>query len=95
MSARVDVRLTASFGTTRSIDATNATLARFGMPPPVEEIGAGRTKQHPGLRAVANLVISTIRMRRLAEEWQRQSAVKGALRDAYQQTRGKPFVPSA
>lgn len=65
------------------------------MPPPVNETGASRGKQRPTLRAVASLVISTVRMRRLAEEWQRQSVVKGALRDAYQQTRGKPFVPSA
>ena len=91
----MDYQLSGSYCTTCSINATNATLARFGMPPPLEETGAGRSKQRPGLRAVANLIISTIRMRRLAEEWQRQSAVKGALRDAYQQTRGKPFVPSA
>lgn len=65
------------------------------MPVLDEESSPGRGKQRPTLRAVANLIISTVRMRRLAEEWQRQSVVKGALRDAYQQTRGKPFVPSA
>lgn len=73
------------------VDATEATLARFGMPPAQSQ---SKTGQRLTMRAAAHAVVATIRMKRLAEDWQRQSAIKDALKDAYRQARGKAFVPS-
>ena len=63
------------------------------MPPSMEKMKRGRSR--PSLKVAANAVIAIGRMQRLAEEWRKQSAVKDALKDAYRQTRGKPFVPAA
>lgn len=84
-------RLIAGLG---RIDTTEATLARFGMPPPPAAAqGHSQTKRN-SFKAAANAVIATGRMARLANEWKKQSAIKDALKDAYRTTRGKPFAPA-
>lgn len=71
-----------------SLDAMTITLSRFGLPPPQEP-----PKPRMSLRIAVHAVIAVLRMEALSKEWRKQSAVKSALRDAYRQTRGKPFVP--
>ena len=73
------------------IDATEATLARFGMPPSASK----EASRKPSLRGAFNAIIAIERMKRLAEEWRKENAIKESLREAYKQTRGKAFEPAA
>ena len=67
-----------------SINMTQSTLTRFGLPPT-----AGAPRRKPTMRSVAQAVMFVSRVRRLSQAWNEQRQIRADVRQAYLQTRGK------
>ncbi|GAA96042.1 hypothetical protein E5Q_02703 [Mixia osmundae IAM 14324] len=70
------------------IDTTSLTLQRFGLPLLASNEPEERV---PRLKSVAVLVLSTIRLQRMAADWRSVEETKKLVRSAYAHVRGKSF----